>query len=146
MKIVISCVDGSVHVMSIVGDADIDDCIKRWESVHVGMYASHRSMPDSAIPTDREFRAAWSDTTPALSIDIDMSKARAVHMANLRAKRNAELSKLDIDATKAQDTGDSSGLASIRSRKQALRDMPQTIKSKIDAANSVSALKAIQPI
>ena len=146
MKTVIKCTDGSVAVMTLVADADIDTAINKWKAVHPGNYLSHREMPDNVIPTDRTFRDAWADTTPELTIDIDMAKARNIYLERIRIKRNAELSKLDIQATKAQDIGDAETLAQIRTRKQELRDLPVTLASALASAATVDALKAIQPL
>ena len=146
MKTVIKCTDGSVAVMTLVADADIDTAINKWKAVHPGNYLSHREMPDNVIPTDRTFRDAWADTTPELTIDVDMAKARAIHLDSIRIKRNAELSKLDIQATKAQDVGDADALTQIRARKQELRDLPVTLAPTLASAASVDALKAIQPL
>ena len=98
----------------------------------------------SEVPTDRTFRAAWVNTDSKLT--IDMAKARNIHLDSIRIKRNAELSKLDIQATKAQDIGDAETLAQIRARKQELRDLPATLAPTLASALSVDALKAIQPL
>jgi multidrug efflux pump subunit AcrB len=146
MKTVIQCVDGSVQIMTLVSGADFYTALGKWKAAHLGKYLSHRQMPDSAIPSDRTFRDAWADTTPELTIDIDMAKARAIHLDSIRIKRNAELSKLDIQATKAQDVGDADALTQIRVRKQELRDLPATLAQALASADSVDALKAIQPL
>jgi len=99
---------------------------------------------DGEIPTDRTFRNAWIDTDSELT--IDMAKARAIHLNSIRIKRNAELSKLDIQATKAQDIGDADALTQIRARKQELRDLPATLAPTLASAASADALKAIQPL
>ena len=83
---------------------------------------------------------------PRLTIDIDMAKARNIHLERIRIKRNAELSKLDVQATKAQDIGDAVTLTQIRARKQELRDLPATLAPTLASAASVDALKAIQPL
>jgi hypothetical protein len=140
MKIVISRTDGGVSVMTVVAEADIDECIAKWSLQNDGEYLSHREMPDEAIPSDRTFRDAWADVTPAAVIDIDMEKARGIHLGRIREKRNAELARLDIDAIKAQDTGDSAALSSIRARKQALRDLPQVLAPSIESASTVEDL------
>jgi len=145
MKIVIKTTNG-VSIMTLVNDADEAEAIEKWKLVNPEQYVSHRQMPDSAIPTDRTFREAWSDTTPELTIDIDMAKARAIHLDSIRIKRNDELSKLDIQATKAQDIGDADALTQIRARKQELRDLPVTLAPTLASAASVDALKAIQPL
>jgi len=146
MKIVIKCVDESVQIMTLVADADFDTALGKWKDAHPNKYISHREMPDDVIPTDRTFRDAWADTTPELTIDIDMAKARNIHLDRIRIKRNAELSKLDIQATKAQDIGDAETLTQIRARKQELRDLPATLAPTLASAASVDALKAIQPL
>ena len=146
MKTIIKCTDGCVAIMTLVDGADLDTAIGKWQQVHPNMYLSHREMPDDVIPTDRTFRDAWADTTSELTIDVDMAKARAIHLNSIRIKRNAELSKLDIQATKAQDVGDADALTQIRVRKQELRDLPATLAPSLASAVSVDALKAIQPL
>lgn len=146
MKTVIKCTDGSVAVMTLVNGADLSEALRKWGDVNAGKYLSHREMPDDVIPSDRTFRNAWADTTPELTIDVDMVKARSIHLERIRIKRNAELSKLDVQATKAQDIGDAETLAQIRARKQELRDLPATLAPTLASALSVDALKAIQPL
>lgn len=145
MKIVIKTTEG-VAVMTLVNEADLSEALRKWSAVNPGKYISHREMPDEAIPTDRTFRDAWADTTPELTIDIDMVKARDIHLNNIRIKRNDELSKLDVEAIKAQDMGDTEALTQIRARKQELRDLPATLTPTLASALSVDALKEIQPL
>lgn len=145
MKIVIKTTDG-VQIMTLVGNSDVGEALSKWGDLHPNKYISHREMPDDAIPLDRTFRDAWADTTPELAIDIDMAKAQSIHLESIRIKRNAELSKLDVQATKAQDIGDAETLAQIRARKQELRDLPATLAPTLASALSVGALKAIQPL
>jgi hypothetical protein len=146
MKTVIKCTDGSVQIMTLVNSEDETEAIEKWKLAHPDAYISHRQMPDSAIPTDRTFRDSWADTTSELTIDIDMAKARSIHLERIRIKRNTELSKLDIQATKAQDIGDAETLAQIRLRKQELRDLPATLAPTLASAVSVDALIAIKPL
>jgi hypothetical protein len=75
MKTVIKLASGGVAIMSLVNGADEAEAIEKWKLANPEKYVSHRQMPDSAIPTDRTFRDAWADTTPELTIDIDMAKA-----------------------------------------------------------------------
>ena len=103
-----------------------------------------RFADNSEIPTERNFRDAWVDN--AIEISIDMTKARDIHLERIRVKRNAELSKLDIQAIKAQDTDDLETLAQIRARKQELRDLPETLASALFSASSVDELEAIKPL
>ena len=146
MKTVIKLTSGGVAIMTLVDGADEAQAIEKWKLANPGAYISHRQMSATAIPADRTFRDAWADITPELTIDIDMAKARDIHLGRIRIKRNAELSKLDIQATKAQDIGDAETLAQIRARKQELRDLPATLAPTLASAASVDALKAIQPL
>jgi hypothetical protein len=145
MRIVIKTHDG-VQIMTLAEGANFEDALRKWADVNPNQYISHREMPIEAIPTDRSYRGAWADTTPELTIDIDMVKAREIHLQRIRIKRNDELSKLDVEVMKAQDIGDTEKLAQIRQRKQELRDLPTTLRPTLDAANSVDELKAIQPL
>jgi hypothetical protein len=145
MRIVIKTHDG-VQIMTLVEGANFEDALRKWADVNPNQYISHREMPDEAIPTDRTYRGAWDDITPELTIDIDMAKAKEIHLQRIRFKRNDELSKLDVEVMKAQDMGDTEKLAQIRQRKQELRDLPTTLRPTLDAANSVDELKAIQPL
>jgi len=146
MKTIIKCTDGSLAVMTLVDGANLNEALKKWGDVNPGMYLSHREMPDEAIPVDRTFRNAWEDNTPELVIDINMTKARDIHLDNIRVKRNAELAKLDIEAIKAQDMGDTEALTQIRARKQELRDLPVTLAPILANAVTTDKLKAIQPL
>ncbi|MFA7278643.1 MAG: hypothetical protein WC100_00945 [Sterolibacterium sp.] len=78
MKIVIKKTSGGVSIMTLVGDADPAECIAKWSDANPGEYVSHREMPDDAIPVDRTFRNAWTDTTPEPMIDIDPVRAAQI--------------------------------------------------------------------
>ena len=146
MKTVIKFTSGGVGIMTLVAGANEAQVIEQWKLANPGKYISHRAMPDDVIATDRTFRDAWADTTPEVCIDIDMAKARNIHLERIRIKRNAELAKLDVEAIKAQDMGNAETLAQIRARKQELRDLPATLAPTLASASSVDELKAIQPL
>jgi hypothetical protein len=146
MKTVIKCTDGSVAVMTLVEGADLDEALRKWGDVNPGKYLSHRDMENSAIPKDREFREAWTDTTPEAVIDIDMVKARKIHLDRIRVKRNAALDVLDIEALKAIEKSDTVTLTAVAAKKQALRDLPQTMAADLEAAKTVDDLKKIIPL
>lgn len=132
--------------MTLVEGADLSEALRKWGDVNPGKYLNYREMEDSAIPTDREFREAWTDTTPEAVIDINMEKARIIHLDRIRVKRNAKLAFLDTEGIKAQDMGLIAELDEIRTKKQVLRDLPQTLQKDLEAAKTVDDLKIIQPI
>ena len=71
-------------------------------------------------------------------IKIDMAKAREIHKTNIRNARSPKLAELDVEFTKALETGAST--TDIVAKKQALRDAPAD--SGIAAASDAAALKA----
>ena len=90
-----------------------------------------KTVPGSAAPKDRTFRNAWALDGDA--IVVDMEKARAIQLSNIRAERAPLLAELDVQYQRADEDGDSEGKAGIRARKQALRDVtkdPRIAKAK----------------
>ena len=69
---------------------------------------------------------AWEMDADGLPT-VNMAKARFVHMDRIRVMRDKELVKKDLELLKAMESGDSSAEATIKTDRQALRDIPQTI-------------------
>ena len=61
-----------------------------------------------------------------MPINVNMTKARTVHLAEIRRVRNAELVKEDINMLKAIEAGDASTQSTVATKKQVLRDIPAT--------------------
>jgi hypothetical protein len=60
-----------------------------------------------------------------MGIDVNMVKARAIHLAEIRRVRNLELAALDITFMRAVESGDTRTQAVIAIEKQTLRDIPR---------------------
>ena len=73
-----------------------------------------------------------------MGFGIDMAKAREIHKNNIRVAREVKFKELDVEFTKALETGAST--SDIAAKRQALRDAPAD--SGIDAASDTDALKA----
>ena len=73
-----------------------------------------------------------------MGFGINMSKARDIHIEKIRYARAPKLAELDVEFTKALETG--SDTAEIVSKKQALRDAPAD--SGIAAASNAAELQA----
>lgn len=87
------------------------------------------------IPADRTFRSAWEKSGKA--VGVNLPKAKLIAHDKRRAKRQAELAPLDIEATipgKSQQA---------ESARQAIRNKYAAIQTNIDACASVDALKAV---
>lgn len=109
-----------------------------------------KSVPEKAVavvinldnlPTSRTFRAAWS--IQGRGVAVDMPKARAIHMERIRAARDALLVRLDGEALAAMDQERNADLAEIRTTKQTLRDLPQTLD--LDKFKTPEELAAFWP-
>ena len=128
-KIIYTNTNGTISIITPAGD--VNDAIK---DVPSGL--SYEIVEDSAIPTDRSFRNAWKQNSK--TIETDMTKAKEIHKANIRAARKDKLAKLDIEFQKALET--SASTTDIVSKKQALRDAPAD--SAIESADTETKLKA----
>ena len=61
-----------------------------------------------------------------MPINVNMTKARVIHLTEIRRVRNAELVKEDVNMLKAIEAGDASAQSTVATRKQVLRDIPAT--------------------
>jgi hypothetical protein len=95
-----------------------------------------------ALPNDREFRNAWTWTTPEPVIDICPVKAREVTKERLRQERAPKLAELDVKFMRAVEQGDTAEQARIGAAKQALRDVTKLADKTADG--DLDALKALK--
>ena len=79
-----------------------------------------------------------------MPINVNMTKARAIHMDAIRAVRNEELAAKDITFMRAVEAGDASAQSTIGTEKQVLRDIPATFDITTDAGTP-ELLKAKWP-
>ena len=76
-----------------------------------------------------------------MPINVNMIKARAIHLEEIRKVRNAELVKEDITFMRAVEAGDTDTQATIATKKQTLRDIPATfdITTGVDTPEKLKA-------
>ena len=76
-----------------------------------------------------------------MPINVNMTKARAIHLEEIRRVRNAELVKEDITFMRAVEDGDTDAQATIKTKKQTLRDIPATfdITTDVDTPEKLKA-------
>ena len=75
-----------------------------------------------------------------MPININMTKARDIHMDQIRKARNAELAAKDVTFMRAVEAGDTDAQATIGAEKQVLRDIPQTFDLTTDTPEQLKAL------
>ena len=90
----------------------------------------------AAVPTNRDFRGAWSLSGSVIS--EDMTKAKEIFKDKIRAVRKPLLDAKDVELMKALEAGTST--TAIATAKDALRDAPAA--SAISSASDIAALKA----
>lgn len=112
-----------------------------------------QSRPHPAHETSWEaYQAAdtyWHDADPALNaltfdpaqkrFTVNMERARLLHMRNLRLARDRALAALDAREIEAQSKGDDTLLSQVQAKKQALRDLPATLR--LDLLRDPASLK-----
>jgi hypothetical protein len=91
----------------------------------------------ATVPSDRNFRGAWSLSGNVISEDL--TKAKEIFADKIREARTPLLAALDTDYMKALEQG--ADTAAIVASKQALRDAP----TAGDAATTIAELKAAWP-
>jgi hypothetical protein len=75
-----------------------------------------------------------------MSIRINIDKAKAIKLDQLRAERAPKLAALDLAFMRAVERGDLLEQASIAAEKQALRDV-----TKVTLPDDVASLKDFKP-
>ena len=76
-----------------------------------------------------------------MPVNVDMTKARAIHLTEIRRVRNEELAKEDVTFMRAVEDGDTDTQATIKTKKQTLRDLPATfdITTDVDTPEKLKA-------
>ena len=74
-----------------------------------------------------------------MPINVNMTKARAIHLEEIRKARNLELVKEDVNMLKAIEAGDTSEQSAVAAKKQVLRDIPQTFDLTTDTPEELKA-------
>ena len=76
-----------------------------------------------------------------MPINVNMTKARVIHLEEIRRVRNEELAKEDINLMIANESGTSSEQDAVKAKKQTLRDLPATfdITTDVDTPEKLKA-------
>ena len=74
-----------------------------------------------------------------MPIVVNMSKARGIHMDRIRQVRNKELANLDVPFMKALEDEDTDVQATLKVKKQELRDIPQTFDLTTDTPEELKS-------
>jgi hypothetical protein len=93
-------------------------------------------------PASRVFRQAWRIVDN--KVIVDMERARAIRMDEIREDRAIAFETLDIEYIRATEKDDSKSKAQIVALKQLLRDIPQTFD--LTVAKTPEELEKLSPV
>ena len=76
-----------------------------------------------------------------MPVNVNMDKARAIHLEEIRRVRNEDLVKEDVTFMRAVEDGDTDAQNTIKTKKQTLRDLPATfdITTDVDTPDKLKA-------
>lgn len=149
MKIVWRTSDGAVLISSpavrLDGETDSEQLQRTAEEILqkgvVPAGSTWHAAQDADIPADRTFRKAWS--SDGTKLQVDMAKARAVHMDRIREVRDKKLTALDVETIRALGKDNTARRDEVEAEKDTLRDLPQTFDLTI--ANTPEELNKLWP-
>lgn len=121
------------------GVSELDWLAGRCEKARPG--EPYAVIDSASLPPDRKFRNAWALNGTA--VDVDMPKARVIHMDRIRIERNKELERQDVALRIAEDASDTTEIARVRTERQRLRNIPETFD--LELAPNPTALDALWP-
>lgn len=127
MKITLRGQDGSVAIMELASGADKDEAIRKLNDCHADKQYEHVD-GSFDVPESREFRDAWK--MERNKIVICPKLAKDIHLERIRAARDEQLQKLDIETLK--NISNPFALQKIEQEKQRLRDLPQNVNVDIN--------------
>ena len=76
-----------------------------------------------------------------MPVNVNMTKAREIHLAEIRRVRNEELVKEDVTFMRAVEAEETDAQNTIKTKKQTLRDLPATfdITTDVDTPEQLKA-------
>lgn len=80
-------------------------------------------MEKDQIPADRAFRDAWEFSTDQKQIQVNVGRAKEIHLNKFRVLRKSKLKQLDIEYQRADEENDRNKKRDVVIRKQYLRDI-----------------------
>jgi hypothetical protein len=143
MKLVIKRADGGVAICDNPNDPDrvFNNFVEQAKLAYPQWLPATFELIEVDLPTDRAFRDAWTFNGGA--VEVDMPKARDIHMKRIRGRRNKKLKDSDIEMMIATEKNDAPAVAALKLMRQRLRDLPQN--TDLDSASTPDELKAIWP-
>lgn len=151
LRFAVSRPDGGVTIISAAPIADLKRVFGPLftEEQYRAHVIERNGLTDSAVelpedwtpPDDRTFRDAWRLNGKGLEVDMD--RARVIHMGRIRRARDAKLPALDVQFTRAQGRKDAAAADAVEAQRQTLRDLPTTFD--LSKASTPDELRRLWP-
>lgn len=112
-----------------------------WEFIKIPHNLNEKSwryITKELLPTSMYFRQAWTDDNDTDTIDVDITKAKAIKLNIFREIRIPLLETLDVDYLRALEQGEDT--SAITAAKQALRDV-----TTIELPDNIDELEVFMP-
>ena len=146
------------HTQKVAGQDDFCDSPAKWLTENIGhpLHAvvlvakrvadarPNLTVEANSLPYEGSFKGA-REFDPIAGVAMNMTKARTIRLTGIREERNARLVNEDANYMIADEIGDVVEKAAVVARKQALRDLPTTSQSDLDAIEDVAALDMYSP-
>jgi len=135
--------DGSIAILVFVTDDPklIQRDTAAWLAGEPGGSVVGDDLP---LPATRRWRNQWTHSGGV--VGVDMAKARVQRMVELRAERDSRLAASDASILRAQEQNDVPAVNDLKTKRQALRDLPVTMQAAVDAITDPDALAAYAPV
>ena len=98
-------------------------------------------LPDEWEQPSPKYRDCWAEKDG--EIVVDLTKAKAQRLSELRAEREAKRAESYKEFMIAMSKGEST--EAIMAKKQALRDLPEAIESALSAKKKLDTVDAYEP-
>jgi len=98
---------------------------------------------DLPLPATRRWRNQWG--LVGGGVGVRMAEARIQRMAELRAERDRRLEASDAAILRAQEQNDVPATNDLKTKRQALRDLPVTMQTAVNAITDPDALAGYEP-
>ncbi len=133
--------DGSISVL--ICPPGMDEDAEAARLLSLPDYAGCVGLGRQTLPSSRRFRDCWR--VSGQGVDVDMVAAKAQRLSEVRADRDARLAAADALTLKTMDSAVKADQDKVKTYKQALRDLPTTAQTAINAAATPDALDAYAP-
>lgn len=140
MKIIYQNDEGGVSVITPVINDEIGLTIGEIATKDVPSGKAFQIVDDNEIPKDRIFRNAWKKGNG--KVEVDMPKARIIHMDRIRKVRDTELEKSDKEVVRVLEDG--GNLTALKAKRKKLRDIPKDFD--LESVNTSDGLKNKWPV